>query len=108
MGLLDRLRSRRAPAQTVILHIGTRVGTDDGFRAVVDDAASVHLLDRPVRVGWWIGGDDRWYDPAAERAVRQRREVGRVARRVNTRDCSAALLNSQSTQSESSNSGSMA
>ena len=71
MGLLDRLRPRRAPAQTVILHIGTRVGTDDGFRAVVDDAAAVHLLDRPVWVGWWIGGDDRWYDPAAERAVRQ-------------------------------------
>ena len=71
MGLLDRLRSRRAPAQTAVPPEGTRVGTDDGVRAVVDAAASVPLLARPVRGGGGIGGDDRWYDPAAERAARQ-------------------------------------
>ena len=68
MGLLDRFRPQRAPSAPTV---GTRLGTDGGFCAVVDGSAAVHLLDRPVRVGWWIGADDRWYNPSAERAVRQ-------------------------------------
>jgi len=71
MGLLDRFRSSRVPMTPSLPPVGTRVGTDDGFCAVVDGSAVVHLPDRPVRVGWWIGADDRWYDPSVERAVRQ-------------------------------------
>jgi len=70
VGLLDRFRPPRAPSVPVV---GTRLGIDGGFCAVVDGSAVVHLLDRPLRVGWWIGADDRWYDPSAERAVRQTR-----------------------------------
>ena len=71
MGLLDRFRSPRPPTTPSLPPVDTRVGTDDGFCAVVDGSAVVHLPDRPVRVGWWIGADDRWYDPSVERAVRQ-------------------------------------
>lgn len=70
MGFIDRFRPPRAPSVPVV---GTRVGIDGGFCAVVDGSATVHLLDRPVRVGWWIGADDRWYDPSTERALRQTR-----------------------------------
>ena len=70
MGFIDRFRPPRAPSVPVV---GTRVGIDGGFCAVVDGSATVHLLDRPVRVGWWLGADDRWYDPSPERAVRQTR-----------------------------------
>ncbi len=70
MGFIDRFPPPLSPSAPVV---GTRVGIDGGFCAVVDGSATVHLLDRPVRVGWWIGADDRWYDPSTERAVRQTR-----------------------------------
>ena len=53
--------------------VGTRLGTDDGFRAVVDARSAVQLAGAGHRVEWWIGGDDRWYAPAVEAAVRQDR-----------------------------------
>ena len=53
--------------------VGTRLGTDDGFRAVVDARSAVQPAGAGHRVEWWIGGDDRWYAPAVEAAVRQDR-----------------------------------
>ena len=50
---------------------GIRLGTDDGFRAVVDDRGTVAVVGRDYVVEWWIGGDDRWYAPVTEAAVRQ-------------------------------------
>ena len=47
------------------------MGTDDGFRAVVDGRGGIQVLGRDHQVEWWIGGDDRWYAPATEAAVRQ-------------------------------------
>jgi len=66
----DLFRRRRAPVPEPV---GTRVGTDDGFRAVVDARASVQLSGTPYAVEWWIGAEDRWYAPAVEAAVRQER-----------------------------------
>jgi len=66
----DLLRRRRAPVPGPV---GTRLGTDDGFRAVVDARASIHPSGTSHRVEWWIGGEDRWYAPAVEAAVRQDR-----------------------------------
>lgn len=40
---------------------------------LVDDAGLVDLADAAWTLDWWIGGDDRWYFPAQEPAVRQRR-----------------------------------
>ena len=68
--LTDLLRRRSAPVPGPV---GTRLGTDDGFRAVVDARASVHPSGTSRRVEWWIGGEDRWYAPAVEAAVRQDR-----------------------------------
>ena len=50
---------------------GTVIGTDDGFRAVVDAGGGIVPSGRGFRVDWWIGADDRWHDPAVETAVRQ-------------------------------------
>ncbi|MBT5567781.1 MAG: hypothetical protein HOJ93_01910, partial [Acidimicrobiaceae bacterium] len=66
----DLFRRRRTP---VLEPAGTRLGTDDGFRAVVDARASIYPLGTPRRVEFWIGGEDRWYAPAVEAAVRQDR-----------------------------------
>ena len=63
-------RRRRTP---VLEPAGTRLGTDDGFRAVVDARASIYPSGTPRRVEFWIGGEDRWYAPAVEAAVRQDR-----------------------------------
>ena len=74
MGLLDRFRSRRAHGLAGVTGsppTGIRVGTDDGFRAVVDERGTVAVAGRDHVVEWWIGGDDRWYAPATEAAVRQ-------------------------------------
>ena len=68
--LADRLRRRRVPIPEAV---GTRLGTDDGFRAVVDARSAVQLAGAGHRVEWWIGGDDRWSAPAVEAAVRQDR-----------------------------------
>ena len=68
--LTDLLRRRSAPVPGPV---GTRLGTDDGFRAVVDARASIHPSGTSHRVEWWIGGEDRWYAPAVEAAVRQDR-----------------------------------
>ena len=68
--LTDLFRRRRAPVPEPV---GTRLGTDDGFRAVVDARASVHPSGTSHRVEWWIGGEDRWYAPAVEAAVRHDR-----------------------------------
>ena len=64
----NRSGSRRVPAPAAV---GTRVGTDDGFRAVVDTRSVVQPLGSGHRVEWWVGGGDRWYDPSTEAAVRQ-------------------------------------
>ena len=64
----NRSGSRRVPAPAAV---GTRVGTDDGFRAVVDTRSVVQPLGSGHRVEWWVGGEDRWYDPSTEAAVRQ-------------------------------------
>ena len=79
MGLLDRFRSPRVPMTPSLPPVGTRVGTDDGFCAVVDGSAVVHLPDRPVRVGWWIGADDQRADAVFDN-LRHRRQVLAVMR----------------------------
>ena len=52
---------------------GTRLGTDDGFRAVIDTRGAIEVAGRNYVVDWWIGGDDKWYAPSSEVAVRQTR-----------------------------------
>ena len=64
----NRSGFRRVPVPAAV---GTRVGTDDGFRAVVDTRSVVQPLGSGHRVEWWVGGGDRWYDPSTEAAVRQ-------------------------------------
>ena len=64
----NRSRSHRVPSH---VEVGTRMGTDDGFRAVVDARSVVQPLGSGHRVEWWVGGEDRWYDPSTEAAVRQ-------------------------------------
>ncbi len=56
---------------------------DDGYALVgvldtlaparVDGGGGIQLDGSPWMIDWWIGGDDRWYVPAREPSVRQRR-----------------------------------
>ena len=75
-GLRSRLAFWRAPSDSgPPLPAGTRIGTWDGSLAVVDQRATVRPLGDGHGTGWqvewWIGADDRWYQPAVEAAVRQ-------------------------------------
>lgn len=77
-GLWRRLQFRRPSLDRTIngsggARPGIRIGTTDGFRAVVETRGSVQVMGRNYRVEWWVGGDDRWYAPATEAAVRQTR-----------------------------------
>ena len=72
MGIRALLRSGRTPVEApVAAPEGTLMGTDGGFRAVVDDRGGVRPAGVGHGVGWWIGAEDRWHDPATEPAVRQ-------------------------------------
>ena len=46
---------------------------DGGARAWVDGGGLVTAEGARWSLDWWIGGDDRWYLPASEPSVRQRR-----------------------------------
>ncbi len=57
-----------------------------GRAAAVDDRGTVAPERAGWQLGWWIGADDRWHDPATDAAVRQSRvddmPVFRTAMRV--------------------------
>lgn len=57
----------------------TRIGVIDGARSGrVDDRGLVTPIPTPAgpSVDWWVGAEDRWYVPARERGVTQRRIDG--------------------------------
>ena len=63
-------RSVERPADTGWTLVG---GIDDPRPARVDAGGLVAPAGADWAVDWWIGADDRWYLPAREPAVRQRR-----------------------------------
>jgi hypothetical protein len=68
-----------APADPEILADlpGTTIGTTGSpARATVTPWGEVVPWDGTAPLAWWVAAEDRWHDPAAERAVRQRRVGG--------------------------------
>ena len=63
-------RSVARPADAGSTALGT---LDAGVTARLDGGGAVQLEGRDWSLDWWIGGEDRWYVPAIESAVRQRR-----------------------------------
>ncbi len=63
-------RSVARPADAGSTALGT---LDAGQTARLDGGGAVQLDGRDWTLDWWIGGGDRWYVPAVESAVRQRR-----------------------------------
>ncbi len=57
----------------------TRLGVIDGERCAVVDSRGLVTPDfrePAVSLDWWVGAEDRWYAPAQERGVTQRRVEG--------------------------------
>jgi len=52
---------------------GTLIGTDDGFRAIVDDQGTVFPLGADHGVQWWVRYGDDWHQPNGETRQRQTR-----------------------------------
>lgn len=67
---------------------------------VVDQSGLVSPAGAGWSLDWWIGGDDRWYFPSAEAAVRQRRigvgPVVETAMRIPSGDATATVYGARS------------
>lgn len=62
-----------------VVPMGTRIGVIDGpVSSLVDGRGLVTPVDDGLRpsLDWWVGADDRWYLPAREAGVTQRRLDG--------------------------------
>ena len=69
-GLLVGPRSVERPADAGSTLVG---GLETAVGARVDGGGAIHPPGTGWTLDWWIGADDRWYLPAREPSVRQRR-----------------------------------
>lgn len=70
LGLVLGPRSIERPADAGFTHVGV---LDSPAPARVDGAGLVQLPGLDWSIDWWIGADDRWYLPAREATIRQKR-----------------------------------